>query len=118
MFSTYTRRHFSDRIWKSKSDIVLILISQRCVDAVEIDKINYINLFQYEVIDLFSGVASVDNWRDEYSYIVFCLFNFFWNLLFLWSLNTNIWIFAPPIIDAGYATVFSVLENMTKSYFS
>ena len=37
-----------------------------------------------------SGIARLDNWRSEYSYIVFCLINFFWNPLFLWSLNTNI----------------------------
>ena len=37
-----------------------------------------------------SGVASVDNWRGEYSYMVFCLTNFFLNPLFLWSLNLNI----------------------------
>ena len=53
-----------------------------------------------------SGVASVDNWRGEYSYIVFCIINFFWNRLLLRSVNTNIWIFAPPIIDAGYATEY------------
>ena len=51
-----------------------------------------------------SGVASVDNWRGEYSYIIFCIINFFWNWLFLRSVNTNVWIFAPPIIDAGYAS--------------
>ena len=28
----------------------------------------------------------------------FCLINFFWNRLFLQSVNTNIWIFAPSII--------------------
>ena len=30
-----------------------------------------------------SGVASVDNWRGEYSYIVFCLTNFFLKSIFL-----------------------------------
>ena len=28
----------------------------------------------------------------------FCLINFFWNRLFLQSVNTNIWIFAPSVI--------------------
>ena len=51
-----------------------------------------------------SGVASVDNWRGEYSYIVFYIINFFWNLLLLRSVNTRIWIFASPIINAGYPT--------------
>ena len=42
-----------------------------------------------------SGVANVDNWRGEYSYIVSCcMINFFWNRLFLSSVNMNIWIFA------------------------
>jgi hypothetical protein len=27
---------------------------------------------------------------------VFCFINFFWHQLFLWYVNTNIWIFAPP----------------------
>ena len=53
-----------------------------------------------------SDVASVDNWRGEDSYTVFCIINFFWNLLFLRSVNTNI--FAPPIIDAGYVTELQV----------
>jgi hypothetical protein len=30
---------------------------------------------------------------------VFCPINFFWNRLFLQSVNTNIWISAPAIID-------------------
>jgi hypothetical protein len=30
---------------------------------------------------------------------VFCPINFFWNRLFLQSVNTNIWISAPTIID-------------------
>jgi hypothetical protein len=46
-----------------------------------------------------------DIWRGgSYSIIggahihvfVFCVINFFWNRLFLWSVNTNIWIWAPP----------------------
>ena len=63
-----------------------------------------------------SGVASVDNWRGEYSYIVFYIINFFWNPLLLKFVNTNIWIFAPPIIGAGYATedawtLFYILDD-------
>ena len=51
-----------------------------------------------------SGVASVDNWRGEYSYTrvhkplkqsISKEIN---------SAEHDIWIFAPPIIDAGYAT--------------
>ena len=32
---------------------------------------------RYFVTFIDSGVASVDNWRGEYSYIMFCLINFF-----------------------------------------
>jgi hypothetical protein len=31
---------------------------------------------------------------------VFCVINFFWNRLFLWSVNTNIWISAPPQLSS------------------
>ena len=33
----------------------------------------------------------------------FCTINFFWNQLFLWFVNTNIWISAPPNYRAGYS---------------
>ena len=61
-------------------------------------------VFVYSVSIMCSGVASFDNRSCEYSYIVFYIINLFWNLLFLSSVNTTIWIFAPPIINAGYAT--------------
>ena len=65
-----------------------------------------------------SSVASIDNWRGECSYIVFCLTNFFWNPLFLWSWNTNIWIFTPPIIDAGCITDYKFNPCTTLTRFS
>jgi hypothetical protein len=38
-----------------------------------------------------------DNWGGAHIHIfVFCFINFFWNQLFLWYVNTNIWICAPP----------------------
>jgi hypothetical protein len=44
--------------------------------------------------------SKLDNWGEFiYSYIhifVFCVINFFSNRLFLWSVNTNIWIWRPP----------------------
>ena len=44
-----------------------------------------------------SGAASVIIGGGVNIHIfVFCIINFFWNPLFLWSVNTNIWIFAPP----------------------
>ena len=61
-----------------------------------------------------SQVASVGNWRGEYSYIVFYIINFFWNLLLLRSVNTNKWIFNPTIIDAGYATVYEYYININQ----
>ena len=64
-----------------------------------------------------SSVARVDNWRGEYSYLVFYMINFFWNLLFSRSVNTTMRIFAPPIIDAGYATernMFLLKSNLKK----
>ena len=54
-----------------------------------------------------SGVARIDNWGEgKYSYIMFWTINFFWKQLFfkVCEVNMNIWIFTPPIIDAGYAT--------------
>jgi hypothetical protein len=38
----------------------------------------------------------LDNWGANIHIFVFCIINFFWNRLSLWSVNTNIWIFAPP----------------------
>ena len=37
--------------------------------------------------------------RAHIQIFVLCIINFFWNRLFLQSVNTNIWICAPPIID-------------------
>ena len=52
-----------------------------------------------------SGGASVDNWRDEYSYIF--MFTDFQNIRFQkksMMQNKIYGKFAPPIIEAGYAT--------------
>jgi hypothetical protein len=49
-----------------------------------------------------SGVANLDNWGGggNIHIFVFCIINFFWNQLFLRSVNTNIWILPPsPIIE-------------------
>jgi hypothetical protein len=41
-----------------------------------------------------------DNWEGwaHIHIFVFCFINLFWNQLFLWYVNTNIWICAPPPI--------------------
>jgi hypothetical protein len=44
------------------------------------------------VIQSIIGVADIH-------IFVFCPINFFWNRLFLQSVNANIWISAPAIID-------------------
>ena len=45
-----------------------------------------------------SGAArAIIGWANIHI-CAFCLINFFWNRLFLQSVNTNIWIFAPSII--------------------
>jgi hypothetical protein len=54
----------------------------------------------------------LDNWgggRANIHIFVFCIINFFWNRLFLWSVNTNIWIFAPHY-RAGGATALERYE--------
>ena len=48
---------------------------------------------------LASGVASVDDWRGDYSYIVFCIINFFVNLSLLRSEDTRYC--KPPNIGPG-----------------
>jgi hypothetical protein len=41
--------------------------------------------------------SKLDNWGGAHIHIfVFCVINFFWNRLFLWSVNMNRWIWAPP----------------------
>ena len=43
------------------------------------------------------GRSKLDNWGGADIHIfVFCTINFFWNRLFLWCVNTYIWISAPP----------------------
>ena len=44
---------------------------------------------------------NIDNWGGgaDIHIFVFCPINFFWNRLFLQSVNTNIWISAPAIIN-------------------
>ena len=60
--------------------------------------------------------SQLDNWGGHIHIFVFCVINFFWNLLFLRSGNMNIWIWAPPppINGAGYATDRSS-SRLTKS---
>ena len=48
----------------------------------------------------YSGVASVDNWKDEYSYINFVFTDLKKKINYA---EHNIWILVPPIIDAGQA---------------
>jgi hypothetical protein len=41
---------------------------------------------------------------------VFCFINFFWNQLFLWYVNTNIWICPPPPnYRSGYDTAMKMV---------
>ena len=44
------------------------------------------------------GRSKLDNWGGGADIYIFgfCTINFFWNKLFLWCVNTNIWISAPP----------------------
>ena len=44
----------------------------------------------------FQCCSQNDNWGAHIHIFVFCFINFFWNRLFLWYVNTNIWICAPP----------------------
>ena len=43
--------------------------------------------------------SQLDNWGVHIHIFVFCIIHFFWNRLFLQFVNTNIWIWAPPIIE-------------------
>jgi hypothetical protein len=46
------------------------------------------------------GVERSISGGDHIHIFVFCIINFFWNRLFLRSVNTNIWICPPPpLID-------------------
>ena len=40
--------------------------------------------------------SNLDNSGADIHIFGFCTINFFWNQLFLWCVNTNIWISAPP----------------------
>ena len=53
---------------------------------------------------------SVDNWRGEHSYIVFCIIKIFWNRLFLRFVDTNILMFE----FAGYALLNYLLGQLIK----
>ena len=68
---------------------------------------------------LFSGVASsIIGGGGHINIFVFCVINFFWNRLFLRSVNMNIWIWPPPNYRAGYATdiIAQKNEDMLHSY--
>jgi hypothetical protein len=52
--------------------------------------------------------SKLDNWGGGGAHIhifMFCIINFFWNWLFLWSVNTNIWV-SPPIIELATALLW------------
>jgi hypothetical protein len=55
--------------------------------------------------------SKLDNWGAHIHILLFCVINFFWNRLFLWSVNTNIWIWALPCYD----TVLNGTECATVS---
>jgi hypothetical protein len=60
--------------------------------------------------------SQLDNWGGGgHIYIfVFCIINFFWNRLFLRSVNTNIWICPrPPNYRAGYATDTKIMADLS-----
>jgi hypothetical protein len=70
----------------------------------------------------YSAVASSIIGGAHIHIFVFCVINFFWNRLFLWSVNTNIWIWAPPIIELATALncPFQVphLQQIQLNYFT
>jgi hypothetical protein len=58
---------------------------------------------------------NIDNWGGADIHIfVFCPINFFWNRLFLQSVNTNIWISDPPIIDIPAPLVKKIYKCFEK----
>ena len=58
--------------------------------------------------------SKLDNWGAHIHIFLFCVINLFWNRLFLWSVNTKIWIWAPPppIIELATALYGMVWYGM------
>ena len=63
------------------------------------------------------GPRKIDNWGGgaHIHIFVLCIINFFWNRLVLRSVNTNIWICAPPIIDLPRPQVERTLQTTLKT---